>query len=80
MTPDVIDFKILSNYKIQVSLSSGDIGIFDVSPYLDKGIFKEMKNYNYFKRAKIEYGTIVWPNQQDFCPDTIQMKMIRCKG
>jgi len=75
MTADIIDFEILSDYKIKVTLSNGKTGIFDVTPYLEKGIFTELKDYNYFKRARIELGTIVWPNEQDFSPETIETRM-----
>ncbi len=75
MIPDVIDFEILPDYRIKVTLSNGNKGIFDVKPYLDKGIFQELKDYNYFKRARIEFGTITWPNEQDFSPETIEIKM-----
>lgn len=75
MIPDVIAFEILPDYKIRVTLSNGKTGIFDVSPYLDKGIFTELKDYSYFKRARIEFGTIVWPNEQDFSPETIEIRM-----
>ncbi|MBI2848911.1 MAG: DUF2442 domain-containing protein [Chloroflexi bacterium] len=75
MTPDVIDFEILPDYRIKVTLSSGKVGIFDVGPYLDKGIFTELKDPGYFKRARIEFGTIAWPHEQDFSPETIEVKM-----
>ena len=75
MIPDVIDFEILSEYTIRVTLSNGKTGIFDVKPYLDKGIFTELKDYGYFRRARIEFGTITWPNEQDFSPETIETKM-----
>lgn len=75
MISDVIEIEILADYKIKVKLSNGKSGIFDVTPYLDKGIFTELKDYNYFKRARIEFGTIVWPNEQDFSPETIEIKM-----
>ena len=75
MIPDVIDFEILTDYKIRITLSNGSKGVFDVTPYLDRGIFKELKDYNYFKRARIEFGTIMWPNEQDFSPETIEIKM-----
>lgn len=75
MIPDVVEFEILSDYRLKVTLSNGKKGIFDVKPYLDKGIFKELKEYDYFKRARIEFGTIVWPNEQDFSPETIDLKM-----
>ena len=39
MIPDVIDFEILSDYRIKMTLSNGLSGIFDAKPYLDKGIF-----------------------------------------
>ncbi|HTY22660.1 MAG TPA: DUF2442 domain-containing protein [Desulfomonilaceae bacterium] len=75
MIPDVIDFEILPDHRIKVTLSNGNRGIFDVRPYLDKGIFKELKDYSHFKRARIELGTITWPNEQDFSPETIEMRM-----
>lgn len=79
MIPDVVDFKILPDYRIKVTLSNGKTGIFNVTPYLDKGIFSELKDYAYFKRARIEFGTIVWPNEQDFSPETIEAKMEEIK-
>jgi len=75
MTPDIVEFEILPDHRIKVTLSNGNKGIFDASPYLDKGIFNELKNQDYFKKARIEFGTIVWPNGQDFSPDTIEIKM-----
>jgi hypothetical protein len=75
MIPDVIDFEILPDYRIKITLSNGNKGIFDVKPYLDKGIFKELKDYDYFRRARIEFGTITWPNEQDFSPETIEIRM-----
>ena len=75
MIPDVTHFEILPDYKIRVTLSNGKRGIFDVEPYLDRGIFKELRDYNYFRRARIEFGTLTWPNEQDFSPETIETKM-----
>ncbi|MFH0811471.1 MAG: DUF2442 domain-containing protein, partial [Pseudomonadota bacterium] len=75
MIPDVIDFEILPDHRIKVTLSNGSKGVFDVKPYLDRGIFKELKDYNYFRRARIEFGTITWPNEQDFSPETLEIKM-----
>ena len=77
MIADVIDFEILPDHRIKVTLSNGNKGIFDVKPYLDRGVFTELKDYEYFRRARIEFGTIVWPNEQDFSPETIEMKMER---
>ena len=75
MIPDVTHFEILEDYKIKVVLSNGSKGVFDARPYLERGIFAELKNYDYFRRARIEFGTLTWPNEQDFSPETIEVKM-----
>jgi hypothetical protein len=75
MIPDVVDFKILPDYIIKVTLSNGKTGRFDVKPYLARGIFTELKDYTYFNRARIEFGTITWPHEQDFSPETLEIRM-----
>jgi hypothetical protein len=74
MSPDVIHFEILSDHRLKAALSNGNKGIFDVKPWLDKGI-NELKDYNHFRRARIELGTITWPNEQDFSPESIETRM-----
>ncbi len=73
----MIEFEILADYRIRVRLSNDDCGVFDVKPCLSKGIFRGLEDYDYFKRARLELGTITWPNEQDFCPETIETKMAR---
>ncbi len=63
------------NYKLFVKLSNGKVGEFDVSQYLNIGIFKELQNINYFKQARLAFGGVVWPNEQDFSADTIEIEM-----
>ncbi len=53
---------------------SGESKIFDVRPYLDIGVFQELKDYHYFSMATVCDGTISWPHGQDFCPDTLYEK------
>jgi hypothetical protein len=59
------------NYILFVKLSNGRTGEFDVSCYLDKGIFTELKELSYFKQVKVAFGGVVWPHEQDFSADTI---------
>jgi hypothetical protein len=65
-----------SPYTLSIELSDGRKGTFDVSPYLDFGIFKELRNPSYFKQVKAAYGGVVWPNEQDFSPETISVELI----
>ena len=67
--------KAEKDYRLLVRLSNGRSGYFDVSPYLEKGIFKELQDRGYFEQVKIGFGGVVWPNQQDFSADTIEFEM-----
>lgn len=70
-TPFVIDVVANDDHTLTITFSNGEVGRFDVSPYLDEGGFQELKDLSYFKQAKVAMGTVQWPHQQDFCLDTL---------
>ncbi|MDE0154183.1 MAG: DUF2442 domain-containing protein [Gammaproteobacteria bacterium] len=63
------------NYVLYVELNNGSKGYFDLSPYLDKGIFVQMKDMGYLKTVKPDSCGIYWPKGQDFSADTIEYEM-----
>lgn len=69
--PRVKEVEVLDDYELLITFSSGEQGIFDVKPYLTKGIFTELQNLEYFRQVKAVGNTISWNNRQDFCPDTV---------
>ncbi len=71
MNPTVTTVEPKNNYKLSITFDNGEKRIFDVTPFLDKGIFSELKNINYFKKVKVAFGAIQWPNEQDFSKDTL---------
>ena len=64
----VTSVKPLADYRLQVSLSDGRRGVFDVSPHLNKGVFKELRDPSYFKMVKLVFTGVGWPNGQDLSP------------
>ena len=46
---------------------------FDVTPFLEKGIFSELKDESYFKQVRVAFGSVEWPNEQDFSKDTLYL-------
>lgn len=71
MNPRVQVVTPKANYRLEIVFDNGEAREFDVSPYLDKGFFKELQSPEYFKRATVSLGTVTWPNGQDFCPDML---------
>ena len=61
----VVSVKPLENHRLRVALSNGREGIFDVSPYLDIGVFKQLKKPAYFAKVKKLFAGVGWPNGQD---------------
>lgn len=73
---DVKSVKPLSNYRIYVEIEDGRKGIFDLKPYLDRGVFRELRDALYFNRVGILFGAVTWPNEQDIAPETLLAEML----
>lgn len=71
MNPRVKGVEALADHWIELHFDNGEIRRFNTGPYLEKGIFRELKNTMYFKKVQPFMGTIQWPNGQDFCPDSL---------
>ena len=71
----VIKVNANNDYTLSVELSDGRSGTFDVKPYLEKGVFKQLKDRNYFKQVKPFFCGIAWPNEQDLSADTIAYEL-----
>jgi hypothetical protein len=71
MNPRVKNVRPIDHYKLKLLFTNGQKGTFDCSTLLDFGVFKALKDMNYFRRVKVMDGTVVWPDHQDICPDTL---------
>ena len=77
MNPRVSKVSTNNNYQLNIVFTNGENGIYDCSSILDFGVFKELKNKHYFKQAKVIDGTVVWPHEQDICPDTLYIESVK---
>jgi len=73
MYPRIKDVQPTDDYKLILTFTNGETKIFDVTPYLDKGFFKQLKDKSYFKSVKPFMDSIQWQNGQDFCPDMLYL-------
>ncbi|MGE4509010.1 MAG: DUF2442 domain-containing protein [Eubacteriaceae bacterium] len=74
----VINVEPLNDYKILLTFENGEKRIFDVSPYLDKGIFQELKDEEKFKTVRVSFDSIEWCNQADLDPEFLFEKSKAC--
>jgi len=71
MNPRVKTVEPRDNYKLEITFTNDEVGIFDCAHLLSFGVFQELRDIHYFKQARVAGGTVVWPHEQDICPDTL---------
>ncbi len=67
----VVDAKANEDFSLDLKFDDGSVKRFDVTPYLNLGVFRELRDADYFKQVTIAFGTVQWPNEQDISPDTL---------
>ena len=77
---DVKTVRPLPNYRLYVEIEDGRRGIFDVKPYLDRGVFSELRDERYFRQVGVLLGAITWPNEQDIAPETLLDGLLPCEN
>jgi hypothetical protein len=75
MYPDVVKVRHLQNYELELTFADGEVAVLDFrgSVVGQGGVFQPLEDIEYFRQVRVdpESGTIVWPNDADFCPDVL---------
>ncbi len=61
--PKIERFHLNDNYTITLKYADCE-RIFDVKPYLNVGVYKKLKDINFFKKARLSFNTIEWGNEE----------------
>lgn len=69
-----------ANFHLRVEFDTGEDGVFDVSPLLDYPCYRRLKDERYFNLARIDRGTVVWPNDEDLAPEMLWEKSVKSRG
>jgi hypothetical protein len=65
------------NYLLLLTFENGEKRQFDMKPYLDLGIFKELKDLKLFKTVRTSFDSIEWDNEADLDPELLYLRSIK---
>ncbi|MCX7727639.1 MAG: DUF2442 domain-containing protein [Chitinispirillaceae bacterium] len=75
---EVVKIEYRGSYKYFILFDDGVNAEVDFTEYLNLGpVFNALRDLSLFKSARIEGGTISWPNGADIAPETLYEKISR---
>ncbi len=81
LQPRLTKVEPLPNMKLQLSYETGEVKLFDVSPYATGSWYSELKNEKYFRMIRLlpDGAGIEWPEGQDIAPHELYENSIPMK-
>ncbi len=61
----------INNFKLLLTFENGEKRQFDMNPFLNNGIFKELNEVELFNTVHLSFDTIEWDNEADIDPETL---------
>ena len=74
--PRVVSVRPLADYKLALTFNNGEHRTFDASPLLDVPAFRPLRSETFFNMVRVQYGTVCWPGDIDYCPDTLYAQSV----
>ena len=73
---DVIEIEYRGEHVYRLRFDDGVEGEVDFAEYIGRGpVFEPFADLSFFRKARVEAGTIAWPNGVDIAPETLYEKV-----
>jgi len=75
MLPRITRVRHIEQYCLELTFTNGEKAELDFRNRIvgRGGVFAPLEDVEFFKQVKVDHeiGTLVWPNEVDFCPDVL---------
>ena len=75
MFPRITEVRHIEAYCLELTFTNGEKAELDFRDRImgRGGVFAPLEEIDFFSQVKVdpEIGTLVWPNEVDFCPDVL---------
>ena len=76
MNPQVTRLTPQVNHRLLLEFSNGEMRLFDLTPWLDKGVFRALRDSPEFAQAQVVDGSVEWPGEIDLSFDTLYLRSV----
>lgn len=63
--------RAIDNFQLLLTFANDEQRIFDMKPYLETGVFRELKNVAKFQDVRVSFDSFEWSNYADFDPQIL---------
>ena len=63
--------KPLADHRLLLTFEDGEQRVLDVSPWLNKGVFRALHDETLFRTVRVSFDSIEWANGADLCPEVL---------
>lgn len=74
MNPMVESVEPLPDHVLRLTFDTGEVRLFDLKPYLERGVFRGLQNQEVFRQAEVVAGSVEWPGEIDLSHDTLFLR------
>ena len=67
----VVQVNAREDFHLGLKFDTGENRLFDARPYLEKGVFRRLKDPAQFRQAYVAFDTVCWPGNLDIAPETL---------
>lgn len=74
MNPKIVSVKAIASHRLDVAFANGERRIFDLAPYLDHGVFQQLRDERLFRAVRVVSGSVEWPGEIDLSYDSVYLE------
>ena len=69
---NILEVKPTHEFHVLVKFEDGLEKDIDLKAFIGKGVSASLSNPEYFRKVKVDFGTLVWENGYELCPVTLR--------
>jgi hypothetical protein len=74
--PRVVAVEPMDDFRLFLTFTNGEKRIFDAKRLFKMPVFKLLRKKPFFETVKVDHGSVTWPGDIDYCPDTLYMESV----